>query len=154
MHKLVLCLVVVVITGRAFGQACGWEIVSSEPDGRYFAAMAYDSGRNTTVLFGGSTSIGVIPATINGTTMEWDGTDWRTIKTPFAPAPRSLHHMAFDSIRNVVVLQGGLDSNGFLHDTWEWNGQYWFTSCNEWASRLWGGDGLRPDSGRNRHVWW
>ena len=43
-----------------------------------------------------------------------------------SPSPRFLSGAAYDVGRHRLVLFGGLDeSNGFLGDTWEWDGQAW-----------------------------
>lgn len=91
------------------------------PSPRRGAAMAYDSCRNATILFGGIA--GGPPA--SDETWEWDGTSW-TLHTPSGPTGRESHRMAFDSTRCVVVLFGGTDGNGaYLGDTWEWDGNSW-----------------------------
>ncbi|HEB53564.1 MAG TPA: hypothetical protein ENI87_09965, partial [bacterium] len=42
-------------------------------------------------------------------TWEWDGTDW-TLRTGIgSPGARSHHAMVYDSVRQVVVLFGGLN---------------------------------------------
>ena len=75
-------------------------------------AMAYDSDRGVTVLFGGDWG---------SDTWEWDGSSW-TLRTAEGPLPRSWHAMAYDSNRSVTVLVGGLFGLG---DTWEWDGTTW-----------------------------
>jgi len=96
------------------------------PPGRLYYAMAYDSARGVTVLFGGL---------LNGSglladTWEWDGTNW-TQRTPATSAPaRYGHAMVFDSARGVTLLFGGNPviaggSGSPLNDTWEWNGTNW-----------------------------
>lgn len=47
-------------------------------------------------------------------------------KTGAMPPARWDHGIAYDPVRKVSVLFGGLtDSNEFLGDTWEWNGKVW-----------------------------
>jgi hypothetical protein len=43
------------------------------------------------------------------------------------PSARYSHHMAYDSVRNKVVLFGGTQQPGSagLQDTWEWDGRTW-----------------------------
>jgi len=82
------------------------------------AAMAYDSTRGVTVLFGGSTWAGR-----SGETWEWDGSVWRRAATS-GPEARSIHAMAYDSVRKVTVLFGGWAS-GSRNDTWVWDGSSW-----------------------------
>jgi len=92
------------------------------PTPRYGHAMAYDSVRLRTVLFGGYGVGGTI-----GDTWEWDGTSWMQ-RTTTGPAPRYGHAMAYDSARSRVVLFGGESYDGSVHyfgDTWEWDGTSW-----------------------------
>jgi hypothetical protein len=65
--------------------------------------IAYDSGRNRLVLFGGED----LNATRVAETWEYDGTDWSRIQTATFPNPRRAHAMAYDSTRDRVVLFGG-----------------------------------------------
>jgi hypothetical protein len=76
--------------------------------------MAFDSVRSRVVLFGGYDFVGRL-----GDTWTFDGTDW--IQGPAGPSARETA-MAFDPVRGVVVLFGGV---GPLQDTWEWNGSAW-----------------------------
>ena len=83
-------------------------------------AMAYDSARGVTVLFGGSTNNGY-----SGETWEWNGAIW-TQRAVSGPSSRYFHAMAYDAARGVTVLFGGLDStNSNNSETWEWNGVVW-----------------------------
>jgi len=87
------------------------------PPARYWHAMAYDSGRHVTVLFGGVMSEGG-----PSDTWEWDGTTW-TLQSTSGPSWRYWHAMAYDSARGVTVLFGGdPDQSGA---TWEWDGTTW-----------------------------
>jgi hypothetical protein len=93
------------------------------PSPRWGAGMAYDSVRGRTVLYGGrSTWVGY------DDTWEWDGTVWHLMATPPPPnRPPALHQpaMAFDPVRGVTVLFGGLLGGGPTNQTWEWNGVVW-----------------------------
>ena len=85
------------------------------PSGRAYPALAYDSARGRTVLFGGGSGC------CNGPndTWEWDGSHWTSFST-FPSPPSSIGPgLAYDSARGVTVL--------FANDgtTWEWNGQFW-----------------------------
>ncbi len=97
------------------------------PPGRLYCAMAYDSTRGVSVLFGG---ISVAAGGLVADTWEWDGTNW-TQRTPAtSPSARYGHAMVFDSARGVTVLFGGNPffyggSGSPLNDTWEWNGTNW-----------------------------
>src|SRR5262245_47773942 len=80
----------------AHAQSCrGW----TEPylNGRHGHAMAYDSARKVTVLFGGW------DGTSDNGTWEWDGSAW-TPRITSAPLSRYDHAMVYDSVRGVTVL--------------------------------------------------
>lgn len=80
-------------------------------------AMAFDSVRDRSVLFGG------IDSQRLGDTWEWDGATWQ-LRAITGPSPRTDHTMVYDNDRNVTVLFGGNDGN-FNGQTWEWDGSSW-----------------------------
>lgn len=88
----------------------------SSPQARFGLAMAYDSTRNVTVLFGGYDGV-ASPVDL----WEWDGTNWLGSQPTLAPSPRNGHAMAFDSNRGATVLFGG----NLIAETWEWSGAAW-----------------------------
>lgn len=91
-----------------------WSVVGTPPalpPARSFSAMAYDSQRQRTVMYGGSSL---------ADTWEFDGACWLQHATS-GPGPRYAHCMAYDSNRGVTVLYGGASNT----DTWEWNGATW-----------------------------
>jgi hypothetical protein len=93
------------------------------PSPRYFHAMAYDSARGVTVLFGGDTHNDAP----NGETWEWNGSDW-ALRCTCGPSPRLVHAMAYDSARRVTVLFGGNSGSPNFQandETWEWDGETW-----------------------------
>ena len=84
--------------------------------------MAYDTGRQEIVLFGGG------GGTPGSETWTWNGTNWNQ-KNPFHhPASLRVHTMAYDPARSQIVLTGGyLDANNqATNDTWIWDGVDWF----------------------------
>jgi hypothetical protein len=89
------------------------------PPARSLTAMAFDSVRGRTVLFGGTATAGPL-----GDTWEWDGSDWTQIQD-VGPSARSGHAMAFDSDQQRTLLFGGLASGGMIGDTWQWDGTAW-----------------------------
>lgn len=107
-------------TTAAYAQPCrGW--VEPRLSGRNAHAMAYDSARGVTVLFGGGDAL--------HDTWEWDGTTW-TQRATTGPAGRIWHAMAYDSARRATILFGGFDWNLggtsiYYGDTWEWDGATW-----------------------------
>ena len=123
------------------------------PPARTQSAMAYDSRRGVTVLFGGygfSPGYTNQPVALNDL-WEWNGSVWvqRMAESPTngwaknasgywiltyqggQPVNRYGHALAYDSSRGRVVLFGGRASDpaGFdttFGDTWEWDGARWY----------------------------
>jgi len=92
------------------------------PAPRAYSAMAYDSNRGRTVLFGGT---GVIATNLFADTWEWDGENWTQVADSGPPA-RAQAAMAYDVQRKQTVLFGGLGPGGFGGgDTWGWDGDNW-----------------------------
>ncbi|HVE92101.1 MAG TPA: kelch repeat-containing protein [Actinomycetota bacterium] len=89
------------------------------PSARDAHAMAYDSDRGRTVLFGGSNG------TALGDTWEWDGQVWRQLTPATSPPARANHAMAYDSARRRVVMFGGSNATTQFGDTWLWDGTNW-----------------------------
>lgn len=98
-----------------------WLHRASEPEPRTAPALAYDAKRRRTVRFGGDG--------LNGhgnDTWEWDGTRWDRRTPIHVPPGRAYASMAWDPVREKVVLVGGADSSfAKLSDTWEWDGNDW-----------------------------
>jgi len=88
-------------------------------------AMAFDSGRQCTVLFGGSSYIGTnMPMT--NVHWEFDGVRWQRRSPAVLPPPRVSHAMAYDALRGRSVVFGGyVPGGGYYGDTWEWDGNAW-----------------------------
>lgn len=100
---------------------------ANAPAARMNHAMAYDSVRERTVLFGGR--VGVVGDFV-GDTWEWDGSSWTELNPTSAPSAREAHGLVYDTSVGRAVLFGGLDAAGVspfapLDDTWEWNGTDW-----------------------------
>ncbi|MSR38996.1 MAG: hypothetical protein EXS02_09185, partial [Planctomycetes bacterium] len=131
------------------GATAAWTLVASTgPQSRSNHAMAYDSGRNRTVLFGGVGTFSNL-----GDTWEWNGATaaWTQVAST-GPQSRYAHVMAYDSGRNRTVLFGGAGSS-ILGDTWEWNGvtAAWTQVASTGPqSRFY--HAMAYDSGRNRTV--
>ena len=96
---------------------------SSSPGARAAHAMAHDSARGRTVLFGGDT--GWITPTLRSDTWEWDGTNWIPMIFATGPDARGHHTMAFHAATNRTVMFGGVGTTGGLADTWLWDGVHW-----------------------------
>ncbi|MBL9002127.1 MAG: hypothetical protein JNK25_13425 [Phycisphaerae bacterium] len=99
------------------------QMVAPGPAARSRHAMAFDSARGVTVLFGGWTGTGPLTDT-----WEWNGAGWVQVGLGGpAPTPRYSPAMAYDAHRRRVVLFGGQMAGGssVLGDTWEWDGVVW-----------------------------
>ena len=147
--SLVGAIATVGISGTATGARAdttlanwGQQSPAQVPAGRSYAAMAYDSRRGRTVLFGGGFGCCTEPTD----TSEWDGASWTTTQTTVAPAPSIGPGMAYDSSRGVTVL---FDNNG---NTWECDGTQWARRITATSppARLW--TAMAYDSARSRIV--
>jgi hypothetical protein len=111
-----------------------FNINPSVPEPRILHAMAFDSKRGTTVLFGGALD-GLFYV---NDTWEWDGTAWRFIPDS-GPEPtwRGNVAMAFDPVRKVMVLTGGVGPAATRYpDSWEYDGSGWVeTSYGSFPAR-------------------
>lgn len=101
---LLSLLMTVILATPAEGQLIDWRM-RDFLTARYDHAMAYDSARHVTVLFGGTTS----SSEASAETWEWDGITWSQ-RHVTGPSPRSGHAMAYDASRGVTVLFGGYTS--------------------------------------------
>ncbi len=106
-----------VVPTSARAQTVAWKLLQLSP--RCGHAMAYDSARGVTVLFGGSPAFDY-----SGETWEWNGSAW-TQRLVTGPSPRLWHAMAYDAGRGVTVLFGGATNGPNSGETWEWNGSTW-----------------------------
>ncbi len=87
------------------------------PSARSGAAMAYDPGRRSLVLFGGSGG----PL---GDTWSWNGAAWTRLDLPASPG-RFNTVMAWDPSARRLVRFGGWDGTGRVSDTWELRDSGW-----------------------------
>lgn len=109
------------------------------PSARTGHAMAFDSARGVTVLFGGAAS---------ADTWEWNGSLWANVTPAISPPASSSLGMVFDSARGVSVL---VNLEG---QTWEWNGAAW-TLRHTGLTLTWPADyplAMAFDSTRSRTV--
>lgn len=91
------------------------------PSERTSIEMVYDSTRHKAVTFGGE-----LPAVnaYSGETWEWDGAAW-TQRLVAGPSARASYALAYDPVRQVTVLFGGINTSGYNAETWEWDGETW-----------------------------
>ena len=118
--KFSTCLVLAsLLSADCVAQAPDWTQVqtATKPFARGYHAMAYDSDRKVTVLFGGRD----VFVQSHNDTWEYDGKNWQEIKPPLSPSARNGHLMVYDSVRKLTVLYGGPG----LRDTWTWDGAVW-----------------------------
>lgn len=138
------------VAGSAPAVSARWVLrATNGPPARYADAMAYDSVRGVTVLYGGGTVVPGVGYVGFGEVWEWNGEQWRQRTTYYSsnawhqgtggywqqnytdtPASRLQHAMAYDSRRGRVVMFGGRGAgpeNGdfMFNDTWEWDGIRW-----------------------------
>ncbi len=104
--------------------AADWQQVptTNNPDvwGEY--AMAYDSSRDVTVLYGGNGN----GWPYENNTWEFNGTDWAQVTTSQQPTAVYGMSMAYDSSQNKTILFGGSDStDAELAETWQYDGSNW-----------------------------
>lgn len=90
------------------------------PPGRWSPAMAYDSLRQRTLMFGGES---LQPAL--GDFWSWNGTAWTNLSAPNGPPPRRAAAMSYDRLRDRIVLSGGTNGVTTFGDTWEFDGTQW-----------------------------
>jgi hypothetical protein len=109
-------------------------------------ALAFDSRRNQTVLFGGDS----LNSRLFNDTWEWDGTFWTQLGD-MGPAPRKEHAMAYDSQRGGTLLFGGASDTTKLGDTWRWDGEAWTQLSNN-GPQARSGHGLVFNQARNTVV--
>ena len=99
-----------------------WTLLTSGgPSVREETAMAYDAARGVVVMYGGFGS-GI--AGLNDT-WELRGNNWIRRIPPQNPPGVYRHNMAYDSLRERVILFGGISTHLDPGETWEWDGQTW-----------------------------
>ncbi len=116
------------------------------PTARNQPALAYDSLRNRTVLFGGVSAGNIRFAD----TWEFDGTDWSQATPAHAPSPRTTA-MTYDATNARIVLFGGEGSN-YFDDTWIYDGTDWTQVATPTAPAPRSGHALAHDPVRGRTV--
>ena len=87
------------------------------PSGRYSTAMAYDSGSDRVILFGG------YDGSHNYDTWAYDfnTNTWTNMNPATSPSPRRGHAMAYDSESDRVILFGGYNGVVALQETWAYD---------------------------------
>lgn len=103
------------------GQCSEWaeKTPASKPSVRGHAQMAYHPD-NGVLLFGG---VGPPGNTFLGDTWAWNGSSWIKLSQS-GPSARGGHRIAYDAMRDEIVLFGGHDG-AYRDDTWVWDGSNW-----------------------------
>ena len=125
MHLLPTSFSLAAVAAMAIAQTPpSWtqSLTGPQPGGRSLHGMAYDSARQRTIMFGGWDYPNGL---FNPQTWEWDGAAWSQVATASAPSARSHCKLAFDSVRNRIVLFGGWTPGSSFSDTWEYDGSNW-----------------------------
>ncbi|MCA8965908.1 MAG: hypothetical protein KDC48_13570 [Planctomycetes bacterium] len=122
------------------------------PSPRRWTAMAFDTLRNETILFGGATG-----STYYDDTWSWNGTDWTQLAPATTPGIRARGAMSYDITRGETIYFGGRNAAGALGDTWKWDGTGWSQVVTANAPGSLGVPGLFAyaityDFLRDRHV--
>ena len=102
------------------------------PEARGGCAAAWDGDLGRIVMQGGSSAIRAASSyntTFYGETWSFDSGRWTQLRTTGSPGGRDGHAMAYDPVRQRVVLFGGRGPGGTLLDTWELSGSRWSRVC-------------------------
>ena len=104
-NNLALSLGCLILSSTCLAQAMNWVQVKTKnaPSVRTNYAMAYDSARQRTVLFGGF----VHRVPYGSDTWVYDGKNWTKMNPTNSPKGRFGHRMVYDSRRRRIVLFGG-----------------------------------------------
>lgn len=95
------------------------------------AALAYDTATQTTVRFGGVSSISTSPTTPDEGTRTYKNGRWREVLMTVRPAPRSMSLFRRDPQQGGIWLLGGLsqfsygDAISYLDDFWHYRDGQW-----------------------------
>ncbi|HZN39227.1 MAG TPA: hypothetical protein VFD82_10515 [Planctomycetota bacterium] len=98
---------------------------AASPPAKHSMDIVFDLSRGVFVMYGGNATF-TNPGT--NQTWEYDGVTWTQRFPANNPGNLGLHAMAYDSVRNVVVLFGGMPGGNPIVDsneTWEYDGVNW-----------------------------
>jgi hypothetical protein len=104
-----------------------WNFLTSGEPLIVYAPIVLDEDRGVAVMFGGCGSN--VPCDTNDT-WEWNGASWTKRFPSTSPPAREFHKMAYDGVRHVMMLTGGIEyitnvNGNVLNDTWEYDGTDW-----------------------------
>jgi len=94
------------------------------PPPREQPSLCYHAALGQVVMFGGSS--GAVSG-LFGDTWIWTGGDWQQVLTPTIPGGTGIRNakMTYDSLRDRIVLFGGVTASGFSSTVWEFDGADW-----------------------------
>lgn len=106
--------------GSGTGLSLSWEQVDQTgPSPRAFHGMVYDTAQSRVVVFGGE------PAVDSANTWVRTADGWSQLEASGELPVAYGTAMAYDSVRDRVVLFGGGDQFNPIGDTWELDGDTW-----------------------------
>ena len=97
-------------------------IVSPSP--RAGHGMTYASNRDRTVLFGGYVNPNWPSEPFPNKTWEWDGSNWQGYDIVGSPSGRWGLSLIYDEGMGKILLFGGQSNQGYLNDTWTYDGSW------------------------------
>lgn len=111
-----------------------WTRIATELPGRVNGSLVFDPVAPTPggrlgglIVFGGDN--GAYPPVYLSDLWTWNGRSWiqgrSGVGAGLGPGPRSRAGMVYDAAIRRVVLFGGLNGGGALHDAWGWDGRSW-----------------------------
>lgn len=125
---LLTVIIILTVGAMYLFQFRGWERIktTNAPPAVAAGSVAYNKNSDYALLFGGTSAVYVDSewkSSWSSETWKWDGSSWEQVQTKNAPPPRAKHAMAYDEIRDVIVLFGGSADGKVFNDTWEWTGK-------------------------------
>lgn len=122
--------------------ANAWEHMdpAERPTARNYSAMAYDTGSDRVILFGGASASGALGDTW---AYDYDSDAWTELSPSISPPGRTYSGMVYDPEGDRMVLFGGsTDSEtAFLGDVWEYD-----ADANVWSD-------VSPPDGPGARAW-
>src|SRR3569623_1927804 len=106
-------------------ESAAWKQLATDNVALRRTPMAYDIAHDQMVMFGGKPT-GTFSLSLGGTAV-FTGRAWQEASPRTIPRPRNRAALAYDSVRNRVVMFGGSDPRAahFYNETWQWEGHDW-----------------------------
>ena len=105
----------------------GWKLLSrTGPSAREDAKMGFHDADRVAYMYGGRTYDSSGKPQVMDDLWSWDGKTWKLLVAHAQPGKRIHANMAYDKLRNTIVLFGGAMFEGeFTNDLWEWHAGKW-----------------------------